>query len=638
MRKMGSFGLALLDLIIVATVPFLALIVRFDGVIEQVYANKLVEIIFPVIVLRLCTFYTFGLYNRLWQHASIHELFLIISAVTVSSVLILSYTYIVGISLPQSIHFLSWIFNIIIIGFTRMAVRILKYILRRGQPCQQSGNVLIVGAGEAGAMIAREVYQRYYGSKKIVGFIDDDPNKKNQKLFSTRVLGTRKDIKRIIEEHEVSEVIVAMPSAGGTVMRDIVSTCRASKCTVKVVPGIYELIDGKVSIQQLRNVDLEDLLRRDPVKLDMEQIAGYLEAKCVLVTGAGGSIGSELCRQIAKMTPSMLVLLGKGENSIYEIERELKGNFPNMNVVPIIADIRDQERIRSVFSEYKPQVVFHAAAHKHVPLMEVQPVEAVRNNIFGTKVVAEAADCFKTEIFVMISTDKAVNPTSVMGATKRVAELIIHNMNNIGMTKFVAVRFGNVLGSRGSVIPLFKRQIAAGGPITITHPEMRRYFMTIPEASQLVLQSGAIAGGGEVFVLDMGEPVKIVDMACDLIDLCGLIPHKDITIEFTGLRPGEKLFEELLTAEEGTRSTKHAKIFAANLKDVDEAELMPLLLQLQDPTLTGGHAKELLQKIIVTYKPYQLLDPVSVKSIVRDDAQSLQKRRGPSPKTISIAQ
>jgi FlaA1/EpsC-like NDP-sugar epimerase len=325
---------------------------------------------------------------------------------------------------------------------------------------------------------------------------------------------------------------------------------------------------------------LEDLLRRDAVTLDTEQLQRYLSGKRVLVTGAGGSIGSELCRQIAKFNPRTMILLGKGENSIYEIHRELYDNHEDFAAEAVIADVRDQERIRSIFDKYKPQVVFHAAAHKHVPLMEAQPEEAIRNNIFGTKTMADAANEFGVETFIMISTDKAVNPTSVMGATKRAAELIIQHMNSISKTKFAAVRFGNVLGSRGSVVPLFRKQIAQGGPITITHPEMKRYFMTIPEASQLVLQAGAMTHGGEVFVLDMGEPIKIVDMACDLILLSGLTPYEDIDIQFSGLRPGEKLFEELLTAEEGTLATKHEKIFTANLHEVDGKHLQRCLLAL----------------------------------------------------------
>lgn len=598
-RKLISIVLLLIDMVIVAAIPFLALFIRFEGSVDIRYYNMLINYIPVIIIVRLSTFYVMGLYNRLWRYASINELLTICSAVTVSSLILFVYIYTGGSKLPRSIHILSWFFNIGFIGFSRLVVRIMHNL--RQKRTEQSTKVLIVGAGDAGAIIAREINHRYYETKQLVGFIDDDQYKNRQRLFGVRVLGNRQDIKQIVSEHGVSEIIIAIPSAGGTIIREIIHECKKTKCTLKILPGIYELIDGNVTVQQLRNVEVEDLLGRDPVKLDVEEVAGYLKGKRVLVTGAGGSIGSELCRQIAKMAPGSLTLLGKGENSIYEINSELNGKYKNLDIEPIIADVRDKERIRDIFREIKPQVVFHAAAHKHVPLMESQPVEAVRNNIFGTKTLAEAANEFGAEAFVMISTDKAVNPTSVMGATKRVAELIIQNLSKKSHTKFVAVRFGNVLGSRGSVIPLFKKQIAKGGPITITHPDMQRYFMTIPEASQLVLQAGAIAKGGEVFVLDMGKPVKIVDMASDLIELSGLVPDKDIKINYTGLRPGEKLFEELLTAEEGTTSTKHQKIFVANLKVVNEEKLHRGLGDL----INSKHSDEVIQaleKLLPTYR------------------------------------
>jgi FlaA1/EpsC-like NDP-sugar epimerase len=600
-RKIVSIVLILVDFVSVSIVPFLALLIRFDSNVDSRYYEQLLGVLPYIILIRLGVFFFMGLYNRLWRYASIRELLSIISAVTLSSLIIVACLVFVNVSLPRSIHLLSWLLSIVFVGSSRLAVRILHYVLLRLKSSNQPiTNVLIIGAGDAGAMIAREITQRYCDTKKIIGFIDDSQYKNNQKLFGATVLGKRQDITRIVSTHNAGEIIIAMPSVEGNVLREIVNECKATKCSVKTLPGMYELIDGKVSVQQLRNIDLEDLLRRESVKLDLEQIASYLTGKRVLVTGAGGSIGSELCRQIAKMSPEAIVLLGKGENSIYEIDRELEGKYPHLVIEAVIADVRDEKRIGSIFDQFRPQVVFHAAAHKHVPLMESQPVEAVRNNIFGTKTVAEAAHRAKCEIFVMISTDKAVNPTSVMGATKRVAELIIQNMSKVSNTKFLAVRFGNVLGSRGSVIPLFKKQIAKGGPITITHPDMKRYFMTIPEASQLVLQAGALAKGGEVFVLDMGKPVKIVDMAADLIELSGLVPHKDIKIEFSGLRPGEKLFEELLTAEEGTTSTKHQKIFVANLKKVDEQKLYHGLSMLKKE-LNHEQVVEILTSLVPTY-------------------------------------
>lgn len=612
-RKIVSMALVLADLISVSVVPFLAFFIRFEGNVDARYYDVLFSLLPVIVSVRLSVFYFMGLYNRLWRYASIRELLSIIGAVSLSSLLLATYVYAIGVNLPRSIGLLAWLLNIIFIGGSRLGIRILHYVLQqiKGNK-KQFTNVLIIGAGDAGAMIAREINQRYCDTKKIIGFIDDSNYKKNQKLFGAKVLGKCQDIARVVAENNVVEIIIAMPSVEGNLLRQIVRECKATNCPVKTLPGMYELIDGKVSIQQLRNIDLEDLLRREPIKLDLAQITSYLTNKRVLVTGAGGSIGSELCRQIAKMTPKMITLLGKGENSIYEIERELRGKYPHLVIEAVIADVRDEQRIHSVFSQFKPQVVFHAGAHKHVPLMEAQPAEAVRNNIFGTKTVAEAADRAEVETFVMISTDKAVNPTSVMGATKRVAELIIQNMSKISNTKFVAVRFGNVLGSRGSVIPLFKQQIAQGGPITITHPEMKRYFMTIPEASQLVLQAGALAKGGEVFVLDMGEPVKIVDMATDLIELSGLVPNKDIEIKFSGLRPGEKLFEELLTAEEGTTSTKHQKIFVANIKDVDEEKLYSGLAKL----INESRADEIIRimtSLVPTYKSTRLQNSTLVK-------------------------
>lgn len=598
-RRMIIGILVLLDSAIVMIVPLLALLIRFDGNLEDYYLKLLIDLLPMVLCVRIMSFYGFGLYHRLWRYASINELVAIVSSVTLSTLILVIYTSLVSPIFPKSIHMITWFLTIAVVGTSRLCFRLLSYT--RHRTTEICSRILIIGAGDAGAMIAREIKHRYYNSKKIIGFIDDDSYKQQKMIYGVKVLGKREEIKQIAEENQITEIIIAMPSVGGQVIRDIVSTCKQLNCAVKILPGMYELIDGRVAVRQLRNVDLEDLLCREPVKLNIDKIADYLKNKRVLVTGAGGSIGSELCRQIAQLSPSMLILLGKGENSIYEIDRELREKYPDLSLLPTIADVRDKDRIQRIFTDYKPEVVFHAAAHKHVPLMEMQPVEAVRNNIYGTKTVAEAADRAGTGIFVMISTDKAVNPTSVMGATKRVAELIIQNMNRISSTRFVAVRFGNVLGSRGSVVPLFKKQIALGGPITITHPDMKRYFMTIPEAAQLVLQAGAMAMGGEVYVLDMGEPVKIIDMACDLIELSGLTPHEDIELKFTGLRPGEKLFEELLTAEEGTTATKHQKIYIANLKAVEEKKIMQGLQALQSAALPIDIINT-LHELIPTYK------------------------------------
>lgn len=629
--------LAAIDFFIVVTAPYLALLIRFEGVIEPHYFGLVAGLLPVAVLFRLGIFYLFGLYRRLWRYAGINELIVITGAVTVSTIVIMAHGYLTGVALPRSVQILAWFINIMLIGGSRLMVRIAYYV--RQQQNSGAANVLIVGAGDAGAMIAREIQQRQQQDrKKLAGFIDDDLYKQHKMLFGVQVLGGRKDIARVVREHGIREIIIAMPSAGGSVIREIVKDCKKTDCIVRMVPGIYELIDGRVTVQQLRNVALEDLLRRASVQLETEQLAGYLSGKRVLVTGAGGSIGSELCRQVAKLRPHEVILLGKGENSIYEIHRELSGKYPDLSFIPLIADVRDQARIQSVFRQYKPQVVLHAAAHKHVPLMEAQPEEAVRNNIFGTKTVADAANQSGVEVFIMISTDKAVNPTSVMGATKRAAELIIQHMNSISKTKFAAVRFGNVLGSRGSVIPLFRKQIARGGPVTITHPEMKRYFMTIPEASQLVLQAGALAQGGEVFVLDMGEPVKIVDMARDLIELSGLVPDRDIAIEFTGLRPGEKLFEELLTAEEGTTATRNKKIYVANLKMVDGRKLQRGLMALHNAQ-SASEVLAILDELLPSYcaarRKYCQLSPAANRTMPQETEEQYRVERDLALQTSS---
>lgn len=574
-QRLKIIFLVMIDFFIIMGASFFSLFIRLEGNLDSYHYFHLWNSLPGIIMIRLALFYGFGLYGMLWRYAGMREIIRIISAVTVSTLLILVYVQFMEANLPKSTHFINWFLTLFLVLVSRFCVRLFHYWRKwRIKQRESRKRVLIIGAGDAGAMIAREIEQRYYKSKQIVGFLDDSDYKQGQQLFGSKVLGATADVKEIVELKAVDEIIIAMPSVSGQIVREIVNECKsAASCQVKTLPGIYELIDGKVSMQQLRDVDVEDLLRREPIRLNIEGIAAYLEGKRVLITGAGGSIGSELSRQVAKMKPAELVVLGKGENSIYEIDRQLRELYSEFKVIPVIGDVRDEVRMATVFELYKPQVVFHAAAHKHVPLMEMYPYEAVKNNILGTKILVEAAKRVKIETFVMISTDKAVNPTSVMGATKRVAELIVQSANQDSCSRFVAVRFGNVLGSRGSVIPLFKKQIARGGPVTVTHPEMKRYFMTIPEAVQLVLQAGSIATGGEVMVLDMGEPVKIIDLAKDLILLSGFVPDEDIEIKFTGLRSGEKLFEELLNAEDGTEATTHEDIFSARIKKVDSAWL-----------------------------------------------------------------
>ena len=598
--------LASLDIISVILAAFISIYLRFDSdKIPANYLSMLISYLPLAVIIYLLSFYVFKLYGRIWRYASATELIAVVMANLVGSAVWYSISLYIGAVLPRSLYVFTGLLLIFFIGGSRLSLRFYSYVMNKPKYRQiqrKKNKVLIIGAGDAGAMLLREIERYHIANRQVVGFIDDDKNKTGKILLGVKVLGTRNELIKIATEKGIDEIIIAMPSVKGKEIKAIINICKQTNCKLTILPGLYEIIEGKVSITQLRPVDIEDLLGRDPVKLDTTAVKEYLAGKIVLITGAGGSIGSEIVRQVAKMQPKKLLLLGKGENSIYEITQELKINCPEVKTVPIIADIRDKERIKAIMYYFKPQVVFHAAAHKHVPLMEYQPAEAVRNNILGTKVVADEAAAHNVETFVMISTDKAVNPTSVMGCTKRVAEMYVQSMNKNSGTRFVAVRFGNVLGSRGSVIPLFKKQIAKGGPVTVTHPDMKRYFMTIPEASQLVLQAGAMAKGGEVFVLDMGEPVRIYDLAKDLITLSGLIPDKDIEIKITGLRPGEKLFEELLSAEDGTEKTTHKKIFTARIKEIDKAELdneISKILEITD----GEEVVAALQKIVPTYTP-----------------------------------
>ena len=543
------------------------------------------------------------LYTRIWRYAGMREMVAVLIATTLGAGLFYTGMYVFDKSLPRSIYLISWILSTGVIGIGRM---VLHYIAMRYGGKQSTDadmvNTLIIGAGDAGATIAREIERYHKRSRKVIGFIDDDESKFNRLMGGVRILGNRYDIPSIVKENKVKEIIIAMPSVTRNEIRKIMEICSPLKCKVNTLPGMYQLLDDEVLVSHLHPVSIEDLLERDEVRLDMDIVEHYIRDKVVLVTGAGGSIGSEICRQIMRVGPKQLLLLGHGENSIYLINQELKNIYKDGPIIPIIADIRDKQQLDQIFTQYNPQVVFHAAAHKHVPLMEIQPMAAVLNNIYGTRNVADVAGRHGVERFVMISTDKAVNPTSVMGATKRVAEKVIISMNDTYDTKYITVRFGNVLGSRGSVIPLFKKQIEAGGPVTVTDPEMTRYFMTIPEASQLVLQAGAMGKGGEVFLLDMGEPVKIIDLARNMIRLSGLEPDKDIHIKITGLRPGEKKYEELLTSEEGTNRTNHTKIFEAPLDTVDRDWLIDKIATF-DSCETDMDVIGVLQDIIPTYTP-----------------------------------
>ncbi|GGF58977.1 polysaccharide biosynthesis protein [Paenibacillus albidus] len=502
----------------------------------------------------------FGLYRRMWQYASIGEIVSVVKAILVGALLSYGIAFLI---LPERIPFGVVVRSVETILVLVGGVRFLWRLFRNERISYKDTqtHTLIVGAGDCGTLIAREMMGPTFAHTKIVGFIDDSVNKYHMSVLGVPVLGNRYAIPSLVKERDIHEIIIAMPSVSRTEISEIINLAKKTGAKLKIIPALNDLISGKISVKKLRDVSVEDLLGREPVVADLNGILGYVHQKTVLVTGAGGSIGSELCRQISPFAPDKLLLLGHGENSIYTIEMELRKSFPELNIVTVIADVQDRTRMMDVFRSHKPQVVFHAAAHKHVPLMERNPSEAIKNNVFGTRNVADCADKFAAERFVLISSDKAVNPTSVMGATKRIAEMYVQSLNTTSQTKFSAVRFGNVLGSRGSVIPAFKQQIAAGGPVTVTHPEMVRYFMTIPEAVQLVIQSGSFANGGEVFVLDMGQPVKILTLAEDLITLSGYEPYKDIEIKFSGIREGEKLYEELLTDEENLGSTTHDRIF-----------------------------------------------------------------------------
>lgn len=519
--------------------------------------------------------YALGLYRRVWRYASLEELRGIFLVVTLSVLLAAAGQFIIFNSIYERALVVTWMLHILLIGGVRFAWRYmntygLNLFPKKVKKRDMKNRTLIIGAGSAGRMLARQYKENQDNEFEVVGFIDDDFTLHHLTISGLPVFGSTKDLKLIVEKKDINHIVIAMPSVEKSRIKHIVQQAKAVCHNVQILPMIEDLVLGNVSVNQVRDVSIEDLLGREPVELDIDSISDYIENKTVLVTGAGGSIGSEICRQVSKFNPKKLILLGHGENSIYQIDMELRQHMYDMEfeIVPVIGDIQDRERMFEVMKEHQPHVVYHAAAHKHVPLMEYNPKEAVKNNVIGTKNVAEAANANSVHTFVLISSDKAVNPTNVMGATKRVAEMVIQSINEKSDTKFVAVRFGNVLGSRGSVIPLFKKQIANGGPVTVTHPDMTRYFMTIPEASRLVIQAGALAKGGEIFVLDMGEPVKIVDLAKNLIKLSGY-DVDEIGITYTGIRPGEKMFEELLSEEEVNSDIIFPKIHIGKSQKID---------------------------------------------------------------------
>lgn len=569
--------LVIMDSIIVSTAIFIASwivypyapVLSLPAIIISAVALLIFHHLFAII---------YKLYNKVWSYASVGELMAIVQAITLSIVATGIVQYFVNdFSIYRRALLVTWMLHIILIGGSRFVWRV--YRDRYISDTDNKKRTLIVGAGAAGAMIARQLKNNHGISELLpVAFVDDDHSKQKMQLYNLPVLGQVKDIEAIVKNHNIEHIVIAIPSLRNGALEKIVVECNKTKAKMQMIPKIEDLMTGKISVSNLKNVEVEDLLGREPVELDIDRISDYVTNQTVLVTGAGGSIGSELCRQLMRFTPSKIVLVGHGEFSIYTIDMELREKYSatDVEVVPVIGDVQDRKRMFEVIEQHKPTIIYHAAAHKHVPLMEFNPHEAVKNNVIGTRNVAEAADTFGVDRFVMISSDKAVNPTNVMGATKRIAEMVIQNLARSSKTKFVAVRFGNVLGSRGSVIPLFKKQIEKGGPITVTDEKMTRYFMTIPEASRLVIQAGTLAHGGEIFVLDMGDPVKIVDLAKNLIQLSGYT-EDEIGIEYAGIRPGEKMFEELLGKNEVHQDQVYEKIYVGRTSEVDAEVLLDLM-------------------------------------------------------------
>lgn len=605
------FFLVVFDIISIVIASYSALLVRFDfsfDAIPQNYEKIVFQMLPFTIITTIVVFIVFRLYSSLWTYAGATELTYILGAGAASGLvnmfLIITCCRKTLVPLPRSYYVLYTIVLIGCVFISRYAYRAIRSLMQKRVTDAEKKKVLIIGAGSAGDALIREINHSDYINMKVVGVIDDSNSKIGNYIHGVKVLGDRNTILTNVKEFKVDEIIIAMPSVATSEIKEILDICKESGCELKRLPGMYQLVNGEVSVSKLRDVDVNDLLGREPIQVDLDSIMDYVSDRVIMVTGGGGSIGSELCRQIAKHNPKQLVIVDIYENTTYDIQNELKKIFPELNLVVLIASVRNTKRMDQIFETYRPEIVYHAAAHKHVPLMEDSPNEAVKNNVLGTWKVVQAADKWHVKRFVMISTDKAVNPTNIMGATKRICEMIIQTYDKHSETEFVAVRFGNVLGSNGSVIPLFKKQIEAGGPVTVTHPDIIRYFMTIPEAVSLVLQAGAYAKGGEIFVLDMGEPVKILDLAKNLILLSGHKPNEDIMITFTGLRPGEKLYEEMLMKEEGMQDTANKLIHIGKPIEMDEEKFMEQLRELRDYVVEEpDDIREVVKQIVPTYKP-----------------------------------
>lgn len=569
MKQVKSIIYIVIDIILVILNVFLAFNLRFDGRIPTIYEPLIKEYLPIIIIIKILVFVIIGLYKVLWRYVSLSELTRVFVAAAIANFITASILMFQNPTFPRSIYVLCLILDALTIGGVRLVERVIGDIHLSGR-VKRKKRILILGAGGAGVMVLKEIQRSQLLGSKVIGFIDDDPKKIGQSISGVRVLGGAESMSSVVKQYNIDEIIYAMPSLDQKKKKEYIKKASMTGVVVKAIPGIYEIIDDRVNISEFREVQIEDLLGREPINIKDPKLREFIEDKVILITGGGGSIGSELARQIAKFKPGRLVLVDVYENNVYELQQELKRTIKNLYLTVLIDTVRDLERMESIMEKYRPDYVFHAAAHKHVPLMEESFQSAVLNNVLGTYNMVKLSDKYHVKKFVMISTDKAVNPTNIMGATKRIGEKIVQAYSTTSETDFVAVRFGNVLGSNGSVIPLFKKQIAEGGPITVTHPDINRYFMTIPEACQLVLRAGSIAQGGEIFILDMGEPVKITDLAKDLIRLSGLKEGEDIEIIFTGLRPGEKLYEELLLDTKSAQTTVYEKIFIEKLKPVSK--------------------------------------------------------------------
>ena len=595
-----------IDVGAICLASFLGLFIRFDMNIEKIppdYSKAVLTYLPVYVVATLAVLFLFRMYATMWSVAGIREVGHIIGACSLASLIQIAGMIMLELHVPRSYFVLSFFILCIFEGMVRLSYRIFTTITISNYSKKNGKRVMIVGAGTSGAVILKEMTTSRFSEGRVICFVDDDLNKVGKFLNGVPIAGKRKEIPSLVEKHFIDEIYIAMPSASAKDRKEIIEICRETKCRLKILPGIYQLLNGDVSIAKLREVEIEDLLGRESIRVNLDEILNYVSNKVVLVTGGGGSIGSELCRQIAGHKPKQLIVFDVYENNAYDLQQELKDKFPKLNLIVLIGSVRNTHRIESVFEKYRPDIVYHAAAHKHVPLMEDSPCEAIKNNVFGTYKTAKAADKYGTKRFVLISTDKAVNPTNIMGASKRMCEMIIQMMNSQSKTDYVAVRFGNVLGSNGSVIPLFKKQIEQGGPVTVTHPEIIRYFMTIPEAVSLVLQAGAYAKGGEIFVLDMGEPVKILDLAKNLIRLSGYKPGEDIQIMFSGLRPGEKLYEELLMEEEGLQDTPNKLIHIGRPIEFDAEMFCNQLENLYEiANQDSEKIRNVVQQIVSTYR------------------------------------